>query len=114
MDNIYDLYRDDLPGLKNITGKFFAQLDELQQNALHWAEQGDWEILHRRTHQLKSTATLFELSQLTETLGNLANDTRTASEQPVPEKIKEHCKRFADLVAEARNFVAQKTPDVFK
>jgi hypothetical protein len=112
MDNIYNLYRDDLPGLEAITGKFISQLIELQQNAVQWANSGNWEMLHRRTHQLKSTAILYELPALTETLKRIADLTRTAPDNAVQERVLQYCEQLPVQVTESRYLVAQKMPDV--
>lgn len=114
MDNIYDLYRNDLPALEDITRAFFTRLFQLAEEAPALAEQGNWEILHRSAHQLKSTATLYELNGLTNTLSAIAGGTRVPPGAEMAQQLKHLCSLLPTHTEEARQQVAQKLPYVFK
>ncbi|MBL7726627.1 MAG: Hpt domain-containing protein [Dinghuibacter sp.] len=114
MDNIYDLYRNDGPGLEAITSAFFTQLQQFSEQAILWAEQGNREALHRGAHQLKTTATMYELNELTTLLGQIASDTRSGPDSEAAGQVKQYCVQLPRLTDAARQQVAQKLPHVLK
>jgi hypothetical protein len=108
MDNIYDLYASDSEGLQRITQRFTTQLYELQVHLNDWLQPAQQELLHRQTHQLRSTAQLFQLEDLAACLGVVSEQTRQrpASDQ---KRLQQECNRLHTHISQAFVFIHQKT-----
>lgn len=77
MNTIEDLYAGDAAGLREVTGRFIAQLEMLKAQAPNWLQQQNWELLHRHTHQAKATAALYGLPDVCRLLNEISGQTQT-------------------------------------